>query len=559
MADKTFKFKFTGDSDDLARSTLQVERSVGGLGSKLSTAAKVIGGAMAAAFAIDKIVSFGSELYGLGNQAQIYGIKAATVFGDQLGIMEEWAAANAGAMGMTRTELLGLGAGMADLLVPMGFTREQAAAMTQDVGGLSGALSAWSGGTMSAAQVQEILAKALLGERDGLKALGISISQAEVDTRAFAIAQAEGRTEVTQMDQALATQQLIMEKSTDAQAAWADGSFDAQKKQAELTAQIKELKEALGTALLPIVQAVTAWIVDKFIPAMSDLKEWMWPKIQAAHDSLVSWWSSNGPAIVAFAVGIKDAAIELGEGIMKMWEGHIKPAVDSVLKAWGDLKTEMGKLKTAVVGDGDSIGVSWKTVGQVIGLVISGGISAIANIVKAISGLVSAATVMATRIRTAADAVGTAWNGMKSTANSMTGPISGAFNAIMGVVNQAKNVIDALKRAWDSVRSALGARISVPTPNWPSVPSWVRKYVPGFHAGTHSVPGAPGQDVPTVLQAGERVMSVAQVRQSDRGGGSGSGNSITINAYGVTGREMVAEIERAVRDGVRANWLGGVA
>jgi hypothetical protein len=31
--------------------------------------------------------------------------------------------------------------------------------------------------------------------------------------------------------------------------------------------------------------------------------------------------------------------------------------------------------------------------------------------------------------------------------------------------------------------------------------------------------------------------------------------TVVVNAYGVSGREMVAEIERAVRDGVRSSWL----
>ena len=43
-------------------------------------------------------------------------------------------------------------------------------------------LRAWSGGQTSAAEVSDILAKAMLGETDGLKQLGISISQDEVNT-----------------------------------------------------------------------------------------------------------------------------------------------------------------------------------------------------------------------------------------------------------------------------------------------------------------------------------------------------------------------------------------
>ena len=117
------KVKFTGDARDLQRATNNVESSMGGLGGKMGGFAKTIAGAVASAFVVDKIITFGAELFNLGNTAEINMLKAETVFGDQAGMMEQWAADNAGAMGLTKTELLGLSAGMADLLVPMGAPR----------------------------------------------------------------------------------------------------------------------------------------------------------------------------------------------------------------------------------------------------------------------------------------------------------------------------------------------------------------------------------------------------------------------------------------------------
>jgi hypothetical protein len=66
---------------------------------------------------------------------------------------------------------------MGDLLKPMGFTADQAADMSTEMVGLAGALSAWSGGTIDAAGVADIMTKAMLGETDGLKALGISMGE----------------------------------------------------------------------------------------------------------------------------------------------------------------------------------------------------------------------------------------------------------------------------------------------------------------------------------------------------------------------------------------------
>ena len=577
MADKTFNFKFTGDARDLGRATSQVSGDLDSTSGKISTSAKAIAGAIAAAFAVEKIISFGTELYNIGAQAELWDAKANIVFGDQLGMVQTWADGAAGAMGMTSRELTGLAANMGDLLVPMGATREEAATMSMGVSELSGALSAWSGGTRTAAEVNEILSAALLGERDSLKSLGISINQAEVDQRALTIAQADGRDSITQLDQAMATNQLILEKSTDAQAAWADGTMDSVKKSNELSATIATLKENLGTALLPVIQNVTAWIVDDMIPALTEFKEWLWPKLQAAHDSLTKWWADNGPKIVGFLQGVWEAVQEMGQGFMDAWNSDIKPAVDDLMAAAGQLWAEISKVMGDIGGALDGMGVDWGTVGNVVGKVVgllvqfmaqwySSVAQGIAGIRSAIGMGVAAWETIKGAVERFMGGVRSMWSYVSPKVNELGsifrtagGAVSlgmavarGALNLFHGTITRVYNALVSLKNMFNDVKNALSARISIPTPSWPKPPSWMSNVSPFFHAGTHSVPGAPGSDVPAVLQAGERVMSVAQTRQADRGAGGGS---IVVNAYGATGREMVAEIERAVRDGVRAQWL----
>lgn len=578
MSEKTFKFKFTGDAKGLSRATKQVSGDFESTGSKIGASAKRIAGAIAAAFVIDRVIDFGRELYNIGVQAELWDSKANIVFGDQLGMVQTWADTTAGAMGLTSRELTGLAANMGDLLVPMGATREEAAQMSMGVSELSGALAAWSGGTRSAAEVNEILSAALLGERDSLKSLGISINQAEVDTRALTLAQADGRDAITQLDQAMATNQLIMEKSTDAQTAWADGTFESTQKSNELSAQIATLKENLVMALLPVIQRVTAWIVDDLIPALQEFKEWIWPKLQTAHDAFTKWWDTNGPKIVGFLEGVRDAVTAMARGFMDAWNEDISPAVEDLKAAGQELWTQLSKVMGDIGGALDGMGVDWESVGNDVGKVVGFLVQSMAYWVgKVAAGISGIRTALAwgsrawEMIRGSVDmflgAFRTMW-GYVQPAVGRLGPLfavagrvlnsalmgaRGALGLFHWTVTSVYNALVALRNMFNQVKNALGQRISIPTPNWPSPPSWLRNVSPFFHAGTHSVPGAPGSDVPAVLQAGERVLSVAQTRQADRGAGGGA--SIVVNAYGVTGREMVAEIERAVRDGARAGWL----
>ncbi len=216
------------------------------------------GKALTGALGVGIGAALGKELLDLGNQVATFRIKTKTVFEDSTDDVERWAKENGKALGLTETRLAGVAANFGDLLKPMGFTADKAAEMSTTVIGLAGALSAWSGGTRSVVDVSETLSKAMLGEREELKGLGISITEADVQTRLLAKGQGELAGAAEQQAKAIATQELIFEKSTDAQKAWADGSFDAIKKQNELRAKVGELKEELAVGLLPAFQGVAA-------------------------------------------------------------------------------------------------------------------------------------------------------------------------------------------------------------------------------------------------------------------------------------------------------------
>ena len=297
-------------------------RGVGALG-KITGALGSIAGPLAGAFAVGQVVGFGKEMYGLGQELDVYDKKANTVFEGGSELVKAWADQNNEAMGLSKEKLTGLAAGFGDLLKPMGFTAEQAGKMSTEVVGLSGALSAWSGGQRSAAEVSDILAKAMLGETDGLKQLGISISQDEVNARLAR----DGKDKLTgatlAQAKAIATQQLIMEKSTDAQKAWADGSMDGIKNSNTLTATFEQMKATLAEKLMPIFQRVTSWIVTEAIPFIGQLfekgkvlwAEWapsigaaiasIWAKAQPVFDAIRGAWdwvvasSSRAPTTLA--------------------------------------------------------------------------------------------------------------------------------------------------------------------------------------------------------------------------------------------------------------------
>lgn len=206
----------------------------------------------ASAFAVTEIVAAGKELFRLGAEMELLGKKAETVFGTSLPQVTAAAEENAAAMGLTASQYTDAATAIGDLLIPMKFTRDEAANISTGLVDLSGALSEWTGGQRTAAEVSDILAKAMLGEREQLKGLGVAISEADVQNR-LAEKGLKGLTgEYLQQAKAIATLELITEKSTDAQAAYAKNADTLVRRQAELTAKFEQVKEQLATALLPV-------------------------------------------------------------------------------------------------------------------------------------------------------------------------------------------------------------------------------------------------------------------------------------------------------------------
>jgi len=278
---RTIVVKFAGDAKGLKKTTQDSHRDLASWGAGLG---RFAAGAAAAVATVAVAVgatalTVGKDLYELSNNIKDLDMKSRAVFGDQLADVQKWAEANRRAFGLSSRQVVGLAANLADLLKPMGFTTKTAVAMSEKMLDLAGALAKWSGGTRTASEVSDILVSAMLGERDALKGLGISISQAEVDARVATMSTKKMTEAEKARAEALATQQLIFEKSTDAQAAWANGGKAAAEAQGRLQSSIQTTKEKLAVLLTPAFDAATV-AVGKFAERASTKFDELAPKVE---------------------------------------------------------------------------------------------------------------------------------------------------------------------------------------------------------------------------------------------------------------------------------------
>lgn len=216
----------------------------------------------------------GVKMFNLADDIETTIWKAETVFGEYFNDMDKFAKETWKAMWLSRKEFLKTASGIQDLLIPMGFTREEATKQTQELISLSGALAEWSAWQYDAAQVGDILAKAMLWEREQLKSLGISISEADVQQRLLEMGMKDLTWVQLQQAKATATQQLIFEKSTDAQKAFAEGADSLTRKKAELSATLKNTQETIATALLPAFHEIIQTLQPIIEKTAESIKLW---------------------------------------------------------------------------------------------------------------------------------------------------------------------------------------------------------------------------------------------------------------------------------------------
>lgn len=160
-----------------------------------------------------------------------------------------------------------------DILTGFGFTQKAALKMSNQVQKL--AVDMGSLKNVEPQRVSEAITKALLGERESLKLLGVAILENDVKRRVNMLAAKGMRFESMKQAKALATFQLITEQAKNSIGDFNKTQESATNRARKLTARFSDLKVTIGDKLLPVALRLTNFligIIDKF-EALSPLTQ----------------------------------------------------------------------------------------------------------------------------------------------------------------------------------------------------------------------------------------------------------------------------------------------
>lgn len=277
--------------------------------------------------------------------------KFNTVFGD-------FAADAEAAFGKSMPEAIGLStaaardltATMGNVMLGLGFTKQEAAKLSPELMTLAADLASFN--NVPVEQAARAIISGLTGEREALKSLGIVLNEADVKQRAFEMGLWDGKDAIDAQAKALATQSLMFEKAGPAVGDFARTSEGLANQTRILKSQLADAGAQLGTILLPYAleaAGIFKELLDRFMqlsPAVQEiivkigaLTAGIGPVLMVG-GKLLTIFASINPVVLAIAAAIGAVVFIMGKlGIswqdvadfaLGIWEGTLKPLFEDL-------------------------------------------------------------------------------------------------------------------------------------------------------------------------------------------------------------------------------------
>lgn len=255
MAIATVNLKFGVNLDSFRSGLSKIEKEMGKLGTKFQS----LGSKLSLGVTLP-IVALGTASLKAASDAEETFSKFDTVFRDVSKSANEAFESLRSEYGLSSRSAKQLLGDTGDLLTGFGFSQEAALQLSTEVQKLAVDLASFTNYAGGAEGASDALTKALLGERESVKALGIAILEEDVKKQ-MAINTTKGLIfETERQAKAQATLDLAIQQSTNAIGDYArtSGSFANQSRL--LKARLEDISQELGKVFLPLATKITTKI-----------------------------------------------------------------------------------------------------------------------------------------------------------------------------------------------------------------------------------------------------------------------------------------------------------
>jgi phage-related protein len=268
--------------------------------------------------------------------------KAANIFPKSTAELEKFASTSATAFGLSRQQALEGAAGFGNFFNQIGIGEKKSLKMSEALIQLSADLGSFD--NADPAQVMASFQSATRGEYDSLQQFIPTVNAAAIQTEALRVTHKKSVKDLTDADKALALYNVSMRDAGKASGDFARTSGGLANQQRIAAAGFKDLKDRIGTALLPVVQTLATVVTALLIPALNSL------------------WSKHGPQVVALMNHLVDgleafiAAINTGEAEGEGFAGFMSQLAVNLKNAGPFLRGLVADVKAYFASQGGGKG-----------------------------------------------------------------------------------------------------------------------------------------------------------------------------------------------------------
>ena len=364
MAEKTLSVKLSLNDKQFQSALRKSTRSIQRFGKKMQG----FGDTMTRNITLP-VVGLGAAAVKLASDFEETQSKFNTVFKDISDNAQAASKELSDSFGLSSRASMQLLSDTGDLLTGFGFTQEEALKLSKEVNKLAVDLASFTNVEGGAEAASKALTKALLGERESIKQLGIAITEA--DLKSFAAEQGLVFKELGRVEKATLTYQLALQQSQNAVGDFARTSDGFANQLRILKAELEDVAVQLGVEILPLAKDLVSGLRDlaKFTSKFSSEQRTAALQVAGFAAVLGPIITVAGKMITAFSKlrlfflgSLLPALINIGKALVTLTpQGKIIAGVviaaQFIYTYWNDLTTVFDNVKTSVEGLLEKLGL----------------------------------------------------------------------------------------------------------------------------------------------------------------------------------------------------------